>query len=139
MYEIEKRRKEKIYNANKNLSNQGVKLFVDTWQKINPFQATKWSMIQDFQAQKGERITADELRKIEQLTSLQLAFSDLQKMNLSNAQIMTNDLTQRGGWKGGAVAPNIDRVNQQISNSTAQAAALLQQIRYILRNGLYVN
>lgn len=139
MYEIEKRRKEKIYNANKNLSNQGVKLMVDTWQKINPFQATKWSMIQDFQSQKGERITADELRKIEQLTSLQLAFSDLQKVNLSNAQILTNDLTQRGGWKGGAVAPNIDRVNQQISNSTAQSAALLQQIRYILRNGLYVN
>jgi hypothetical protein len=51
---------------------------------------------------------------------------------LSQYQIKTNELSQRGGFKGGVVMPESDRINMAIMNSGKSQVQILTQIKDLL-------
>ena len=57
------------------------------------------------------------------------------KPDFSGLEIKTNEMTSRGGFAGGAVAPDTDRVNMQIRDYQARSYQTLAQIRAILQRG----
>jgi hypothetical protein len=75
------------------------------------------------------------MKMVDKLADLKFDFSDLPKLDLSKYEIKTNELTQRGGYKGGAVLPSKNSINQQIRNYNAKQVTILTEIHNVLKNG----
>lgn len=120
--------------------------FTEEWKKLysqalkvnSPNQAAKQGMIDEFSKLKGGDLSKGQLSMIDRLVQLQTKLTTLPKLDLANATVKTNQLTSRGGWKGGAVAPNVNRVNQLIASNTQTANSILTQIKQVLNNGLKI-
>lgn len=95
-------------------------------------------MYDEYENKKRDKLTKAQRGTIDKIVDLQYALKNTPKLDLSNAQIKTNELTSRGGWKGGAVAPNVDRINQLIASNTQTANSILTQIRQVLSSGLKI-
>lgn len=95
-------------------------------------------MYDEYENKKQGKLTKAQRGTIDKIVDLQYALKNTPKLDLSNAQIKTNELTSRGGWKGGAVAPNVDRINQLIASNTQTANSILTQIRQVLNSGLKI-
>lgn len=101
-------------------------------------QADKQRMYSDYENKKQGKLTKAQIGAIDKIVDLQYALKNTPKLDLSNAQVKTNELTSRGGWKGGAVAPNVDRINQLIASNTQTANGILSQIKQVLSSGLKI-
>ncbi len=77
---------------------------------------------------KGGALTDEEMAKIERLSELEYSLNNLPQLNLQGMDIKTNSLTSRGGFAGGAVEPNVDRINTMIANNVQQAIRVLNDI-----------
>ena len=78
---------------------------------------------------KGSDLTDAERDTTLKLLALTEKLNNLgQGPNLGDMSIKTNSLTARGGFQGGAVAPDKDRINKAISDHTKRTNELLQEI-----------
>lgn len=121
--------------ARYNFRQQAEKLYQQLFAATNPLGARKAQMIDEFRKTKGSDLTKGELKAIDKLVNLQHFYENQPKLDLSNAQILTNELTSRGGMKYGAVDPSVNRVNQMIATNTQTTAHILGQIKNSLTNG----
>lgn len=121
--------------ARYNFRQNAQKFYQDLFSTIDPKGARKAQMIDEFRKTKGEDLTKGELKAIDKLVNLQHLYENQPKLDLSRAQIMTNELTSRGGMKYGAVDPSVNRVNQMIASNTQTTAHILGQIKNSLQNG----
>lgn len=121
--------------ARYNYRQQAQKFYQQLFAATDPRGARRAQMIDDFRKTKGEDLTKGELKAIDKLVNLQHFYENQPKLDLGNAQIMTNELTSRGGMKYGAVDPSVNRVNQMIANNTQTTAHILGQIKNSLTNG----
>lgn len=121
--------------ARYNFRQNAEKFYQQLFAAIDPKGARRAQMIDEFRKTKGEDLTKGELKAIDKLVNLQHYYENRPKLDLSQAQIMTNELTSRGGMKYGAVDPSVNRVNQMIANNTQTTAHILGQIKNSLQNG----
>ena len=89
--------------------------------------------------EQANNVTLDQSQKDKVKTLVQLEMdlknAESLKPDFSDLDIKTNEMTKRGGFAGGAVVPDTDKVNQQIRDYQAQSVTTLQQIRQILQRG----
>ena len=88
--------------------------------------------IRDLQESNKRRLTDDEKKKVKQLVTAEIDLENLEKIykpDLSKMEIKTNSLTQRGGFAGGAVVSNVDRINVEIKNYASKQTNLLTEIK----------
>lgn len=89
--------------------------------------------------EQANNVTLDQSQKDKVKTLVQLEMdlknAESLKPDFSDLDIKTNEMTKRGGFTGGAVVPDTDKVNQQIRDYQAQSVTTLQQIRQILQRG----
>lgn len=109
-------------------------LFYDVEKKLNPQQAEKNKLIRQYEKKLGGELSDAHIDSIDRFLSLKNELENIPKINLSEAQIKTNSLTSRGGWAGGAVTPDVNRVNQQIYGQTTNINTLLGRILTELAN-----
>lgn len=99
-------------------------------------QAAQMEAIRNAEKQKGAKLTEDEISMIKQLSSLQTQLNDpINKLDLNNFDMKTNELTARGGFSTGAVVINKDIVNKQIRDFNQRQVQILSNIYETLKNG----
>jgi hypothetical protein len=114
------------------------KMYLQGLKTINPYEADRMTMIEQYRKINGGDLDINQMSMIEQILSLQRGLENLPKIDLSSAQIQTNDLTSRGGWSGGSVETNVGRINQVIAGNTQNIYALLGRINWTIQNGLVI-
>lgn len=95
----------------------------------NKKEADKQKALDDAKKAKGADLTDAEKEQVNKISDLRYQLENQPKLNLSGLDIKTNELTSRGGFAGGVVAPDVDRVNNQIANYAKRQADLLTQIK----------
>ncbi len=81
----------------------------------------------DAEKQKGGSLTDDESRLVRDLAGLDYEIQHAAAFKLSGG-IQTNALTQRGGFASGALAPDKDKINKEISANTKKIATMLDRV-----------
>jgi len=98
------------------------------WQEKEK-EADKEKALDDAKKAKGADLTEDEKNEVNELSNLKFEFENQPKLNLQNLDVKTNALADRGGFQGGVVATNVDRINTQIAAYAKRQADLLAQIK----------
>lgn len=81
----------------------------------------------DAEKRKGGSLTDDESRLVRDLAGLDYEIQHAAAFKLSGG-IQTNALTQRGGFASGALAPDKDKINKEISANTKKIATMLDRV-----------
>ena len=94
--------------------------------KENEFKRRK----QQLERQSGKNLTAEQEQMLKRNIELKFNMQDLEKLklNLSNLDIRTNELTARGGFQTGAVTADLGVINSQIRDYAAMQVRLLQRM-----------
>lgn len=80
----------------------------------------------DAEKRKGGSLTDDESRLVRDLAGLDYEIQHAAAFKLSGG-IQTNALTQRGGFASGALVPDKDKINKEISANTKKIATMLDR------------
>lgn len=83
--------------------------------------------LNDAEKRKGGSLTDDESRLVRDLAGLDYEIQHAAAFKLSGG-IQTNALTQRGGFASGALAPDKDKINKEISANTKKIATMLDRV-----------
>ncbi len=78
---------------------------------------------------KGGTLTESETEMVRRLAALQYGLKNLRESSLGDLDIKTNSLTSRGGFAGGAVVPNSERINIAIKKEIEQMKDTQKEIR----------
>ena len=80
----------------------------------------------DAEKRKGGSLTDDESRLVRDLAGLDYEIQHAAAFKLSGG-VQTNALTQRGGFASGALTPDKDKINKEISANTKKIATMLDR------------
>ena len=117
------------------LKKQAEKLLDKYTPKMKDYQYQQ--RIKQLQESTKRPLTDDEKEKVKSLVNAERELENLDRIykpDLSKFEVKTNDLTARGGFQTGAVAPEKDRINTEIKNYAAKQVTLLEQIKTELQN-----
>lgn len=78
---------------------------------------------------KGGDLSTEESDAVRRIAELTLAMKNRREISTGNLAIRTNDLTARGGFQGGAVAPDSKVYNRMAAESAKNAAEQVAQLR----------
>ncbi len=122
-------------NVDRSIKQQGQSLLDKVGANDRNYQYQK--RIRDLEQANKTTLSKEQKDKVKLIMDLQFDYSKLEKIkpNFSDLQIKTNQLTARGGFAGGAVAPDVDLVNKQIRDYQAKSANTLIQIKQLLQKG----
>ena len=122
-------------NIDKSIRQQGQSLLDKVGANDRNYQYQK--RIRDLEQANKTTLSKEQKDKVKLIMDLEFDYSKLEKIkpNFSDLQIKTNQLTARGGFAGGAVAPDVDLVNKQIRDYQAKSANTLIQIKQLLQKG----
>ena len=94
----------------------------------NGAQAAEDKALRDARKTKGADLTDAEADAVRQLARLQRELTESQSPNrIAAGEIRTNALTARGGFAGGAVMPDSERINRSIEQHNAKLVDLTRQ------------
>ena len=94
----------------------------------NGAQAAEDKALRDARKTKGSDLTDAEADAVRQLARLQRELTESQSPNrIAAGEIRTNALTARGGFDGGAVMPDSERINRAIEQHNAKLVDLTRQ------------
>lgn len=93
--------------------------------------------IRQIEEANGVKLDQSQRLKVATLVDVQFKMKEAErdKPNFSGLEIRSNEMTAKGGFAGGAVSPDADRVNAQIRDYQANSYRTLQQIQRILQQG----
>ena len=93
--------------------------------------------VRQLEEQSGMKLNQQQKDKVRTLVDVEFKMKQMEELkpDFSGLEIKTNEMTSRGGFAGGAVAPDTDRVNMQIRDYQARSYQTLAQIRAILQRG----
>lgn len=122
-------------NVDKSIKQQGQSILDQLGANDKNYQIQK--RIRQLEQVNGVKLSSDQKSKVKTIVDVQFKMKNIDKLkpNFSDMQIKTNELTARGGFAGGAVAPNVDAVNKQIRDYQAKSVNTLIQIKQILQKG----
>lgn len=98
-------------------------------------EAEQEKALRDAEKTKGAKLTQEESALVKQLAELNYTMQNPGRTALDTiggAEIKTNSLTARGGFSGGAVAPDKDRINRAIEGYNKRMAAQLEAANRLL-------
>lgn len=98
-------------------------------------EAEQEKALRDAEKTKGAKLTSEESALVKQLAELNYTMQNPGRTALDTiggAEIKTNSLTARGGFAGGAVAPDKDRINRAIEGYNKRMAAQLEAANRLL-------
>ncbi len=98
-------------------------------------EAEQEKALRDAEKTKGAKLTSEESALVKQLAELNYTMQNPGRTALDTiggAEIKTNSLTARGGFSGGAVAPDKDRINRAIEGYNKRMAAQLEAANRLL-------
>lgn len=126
---IQKQNELKKIQADKSLKNDALSLY----DRLSPKNADTMyqQRMRKFRDQ-GIQLNSDQQDTLRQLVQLEFSADNLPKLDLSQYQIKTNELTARGGFKSGVVMTDSDRINLAIMNSGKSQVQILTQIKDLL-------
>lgn len=78
---------------------------------------------------KGGTLTESETEMVRRLAALQYGLKNLRESSPGDLDIKTNSLTSRGGFAGGAVVPNSERINTAIKKEIERMRDTQKEIR----------
>lgn len=78
---------------------------------------------------KGGTLTESETEMVRRLAALQYGLKNLRESSPGDLDIKTNSLTSRGGFAGGAVVPNSERINTAIKKEIERMKDTQKEIR----------
>lgn len=98
-------------------------------------EAEQEKALRDAEKTKGAKLTQEESALVQKLAELNYTMQNPGRTALDTiggAEIKTNSLTARGGFSGGAVAPDKDRINRAIEGYNKRMAAQLEAANRLL-------
>jgi hypothetical protein len=75
---------------------------------------------------------------VQKLVELEFSAKNLSKLDLSGFEVKTNELTQRGGFKTGAVDSSANRINAAIMNNGSRTNNLLSEVKTLIEKLRYI-
>lgn len=84
--------------------------------------------LNDAEKRKGGSLTEDESGLVRELAELDYEIRHASTKMTLRGGIETNALTQRGGFASGALAPDKDKINKEISANTKKIATMLDRV-----------
>lgn len=126
---VQKQKQLKNLQADKSLKDDALSLY----DRLSPKNADTMyqQRMRKFRDQ-GIELNSDQQDTLRKLVQLEFSADNLPKLDLSQYQIKTNELTARGGFKSGVVMPESDRINMAIMNSGKSQVQILTQIKDLL-------
>ena len=91
-------------------------------------EASEQRALRDAERTKGSKLTDKEIDATRRLHELTWELDNRRGPDFGDLSIKTNDLTQRGGFQGGAVAPDKDKYNAQIVAENKAMHTILERI-----------
>lgn len=126
---VQKQKQLKNLQADKSLKDDALSLY----DKLSPKNAdTMYQQRMRKFKEQGIELNSDQQDTLRKLVQLEFSADNLPKLDLSQYQIKTNELTARGGFKSGVVMPESDRINMAIMNSGKSQVQILTQIKDLL-------
>lgn len=93
--------------------------------------------VRQLEEQSGMKLTQQQKDKVRTLVDVEFKMKQMEELkpDFSGLEVRTNEMTARGGFAGGSVAPDVDKVNMQIRDYQARSYQTLAQIRALLQRG----
>lgn len=120
---------------NDQMQQQGYDLLYKQQSKTNYKNAEYDKRVRDKERELGVSLDDSQKEKIKQQIDLEVKVNNEPKLDFSGTDIKTNELTARGGFAGGAVVVDKEKVNTQIRDYSARQVNLLNQIKSVLEKG----
>lgn len=89
--------------------------------------------LMEARAVKGRELTGEEAELVRKLAELSWALDNRREAKYGDMSISSNSLTARGGFQGGAKAPDSDRINREIASTSKSMLQVLQRIEAVNR------
>lgn len=132
---MEKKKELAGLKFNDQMAQQGYDLLYKQQSKTNYKSAEYEKRVRDKERELGISLDDAQKEKIKQQIDLEVKVNNEPKLDFSGTEIKTNELTARGGFAGGAVMIDKDKVNTQIRDYNARQVNLLNQIKSVLEKG----
>lgn len=94
---------------------------------------TEQKAIREAREVKGRDLTDSETALVKKLSELSWGLANRRETQYGDMSIMSNNLTSRGGFQGGAKVPDSEKYNREIANTNKTMLQVLQRIEAINR------
>ena len=84
--------------------------------------------LKDARAAKGADLTDEESEAVRKIAKLTYSMNNRRENDPGDLSIKTNSLTARGGFQGGAVAPDLERYNRITAENSKQSLARIRTL-----------
>ena len=84
--------------------------------------------LKDARAAKGADLTDEESEAVRKIAKLTYSMNNRRENDPGDLSIKTNSLTARGGFQGGAVAPDLERYNRITAENSKQSLARIRML-----------
>ena len=84
--------------------------------------------LKDARAAKGADLTDAESEAVRKIAKLTYSMNSRRENDPGDLSIKTNSLTARGGFQGGAVAPDLERYNRITAENSRQTLARMRTL-----------
>ena len=84
--------------------------------------------LKDARSAKGADLTEEESEAVRKIARLTYSMNNRRENNPGDLSIKTNSLTARGGFQGGAVAPDLERYNRITAENSRQTLARMRTL-----------
>ena len=84
--------------------------------------------LKDARAAKGADLTDEESEAVRKIAKLTYSMNNRRENDPGDLSIKTNSLTARGGFQGGAVAPDLERYNRITAENSRQSLARMRTL-----------
>ena len=85
-------------------------------------------ILKDARAAKGAELTDKESEAVRKIAKLTYSMNSRRENDPGDLSIKTNSLTARGGFQGGAVAPDLERYNRITAENSRQTLARMRTL-----------
>lgn len=94
---------------------------------------TEQKAIREARDVKGRELTEGETALVKKLSELSWGLENRRETQYGDLSVMSNSLTSRGGFQGGAKVPDSEKINREIANTNKSMLQVLQRIEAINR------
>lgn len=101
--------------------------FVGQVRQVGPVRHVEQAL-KDARAAKGADLTDEESEAVRKIAKLTYSMNNRRENNAGDLSIKTNSLTARGGFQGGAVAPDLERYNRITAENSRQSLARMRTL-----------
>lgn len=126
----------KSFNATQSILNDAEGLYNQLKPKTKKEAAA--DKINSIEKSLNTKLSDEQKKSVQKLVELEFSAKNLSKLDLSGFEVKTNELTQRGGFKTGAVDGSANRINAAIMNNGSRTNNLLSEVKTLIQKLRYI-